>query len=164
MDLLEKVRKDIEDGALFNPEERVVLGCSGGPDSVALLLVLHELGYKVTAVHVNHGLRENAAGDEAFVRALTERLGVPFRAEHADVRARAGETGESLEEAARNLRYDILFRAARAIGAKVIALAHHENDQAETVLFNLVRGSGLRGLSGMAKLSVRKVCFPDGKK
>ncbi len=164
MDLTEKVKKNIEDGALFNPEERVVLGCSGGPDSVALLLLLHDLGYKVTVVHVNHGLRENAAGDEAFVRALAERLGVSFRAEHAHVRTRAVETGESLEEAARNLRYDILFRSARSVGAKVIALAHHENDQAETVLFNLVRGSGLRGLSGMAKLSVRKVTFPDGKK
>ena len=164
MDLTDKIRQYIEDNALFNPEERVVLGCSGGADSTALLIVLCELGYRVTVVHVNHGLRESAAADEAFVRALTERFQVPFRSEHTDVRARVEETGESLEEAARNLRYDILFRAARTVGAKVLALAHHENDQAETVLFNLVRGSSLRGLSGMAPLQVREVVYQDGKK
>ena len=164
MDLLSRIRSYIEDNALFKKEERVVLGCSGGADSVALLLILRDLGYEPAVVHVNHGLRESAAEDEAFVRVLTERLGVPFRAEHADVLTRQKETGESLEEAARNLRYDILFRACRTFGAKTLALAHHENDQAETVLFNLVRGSGLRGLSGMAPAQVREVIYPDGKK
>ena len=164
MDLFSQVRQYIEDNALFNPEERVVLGCSGGSDSVALLLILREMGCQVTVVHVNHGLRESADADEAFVRALAERFQCAFRAEHIDVRSRVEETGESMEEAARNLRYDTLFRAARTAGAKVLALAHHENDQAETVLFNLVRGSGLRGLSGMAPLQIREVVFPDGKK
>ena len=164
MDLLSRIKSYIEDNALFKKEERVVLGCSGGPDSVALLLILRDLGYEPQVVHVNHGLRESASEDEAFVRALAERLQVPFRAEHADVKARVEETGESLEEAARNLRYDILFRAARTFGAKTLALAHHENDQAETVLFNLVRGSGLRGLSGMAPVQLREAVYPDGKK
>ena len=163
-DLISRIQAYIEANALFKKEERVVLGCSGGPDSVALLIILKELGYEPAAVHVNHGLRESAGEDEAFVRDLANRLGVPFRAEHADVRTRVAETGESVEEAARNLRYEILFRAVRTFGAKTIALAHHENDQAETVLFNLVRGSGLRGLSGMAPLQIREVIHTDGKK
>ncbi|MBR3436258.1 MAG: tRNA lysidine(34) synthetase TilS [Lachnospiraceae bacterium] len=164
MDFLSRIKQYTEDNALFKKEERVVLGCSGGADSVALLLILRDLGLKPATVHVNHGLREGADMDEAFVRELANRLGVPFRAERVDVRTRQEETGESLEEAARNLRYDALFRACRTFGAKTLALAHHENDQAETVLFNLVRGSGLRGLSGMAPAQIREVIYPDGKK
>ena len=109
MDLFSQVRQYIEDNALFNPEERVVLGCSGGSDSVALLLILREMGCQVTVVHVNHGLRESADADAVFVRALAERLQCAFRAERIDAKISPayiiGDTFPAAEEAAScNLR------------------------------------------------------------
>ncbi|MBR5381830.1 MAG: tRNA lysidine(34) synthetase TilS [Oscillospiraceae bacterium] len=130
---------------------RVLAAVSGGADSVCLLLILaavsKERGLVLSAGHFNHCLRgEESDGDEAFVKALCERLGVPFLAGRGDVRAEAEKTGESLEEAARRLRYAFLEEAAA--GAR-IATAHTASDNAETVLLNLTRGAGTRGLAGI---------------
>jgi tRNA(Ile)-lysidine synthase len=125
--------------------KRVAVGLSGGVDSVVLLHVLHELapryGYKLSAIHVNHGLSPNAGDWQKFCSAFCLELEIPFKA----VRVKVQKQGRGLEAAAREAR-----RAAfTGVRADAIALAHHLDDQAETVLFNLLRGTGLEGASGM---------------
>lgn len=126
----------------------VVLGLSGGRDSVALLLLLHRLGCALLACHVHHGIRGAAADeDAAWCAALCARLGVPFEEHRVSVPQLAAESGESLETAARRARHSLLQAAAARCGGNTVALAHHADDQAETVLFRLARGAaGCRGM------------------
>ena len=127
----------------------LLAGVSGGADSVALLRMLLDAGIAVTAVHVNHGLRGEASdGDEAFVQALCEALHIPLLTYRADPPDNPGE------DWARKVRYGFFCQAAEETGIRVIALAHHMDDQAETLLLHLVRGCGLTGLAGMAADSV----------
>ena len=133
----------------------VLCAVSGGADSMCLLVWLLELGAKygctVAAAHYNHGLRgAQADADEAFVRSWCAGRGVPFYAGRGDVAAAAKEHGWSIEEAGRNLRYAFLSETAEQIGALRVATAHNRGDNAETVLLNLIRGTGLTGLSGIA--------------
>jgi tRNA(Ile)-lysidine synthase len=121
---------------------RITVGLSGGVDSVVLLHLLQEQCHAVSAIHVNHGLSPNAGAWERFCAQLCAQMGVPFKA----IRTRVKRGKDGLEAAAREARY-FAFRKARP---KVLALAHHLDDQAETVLFNLLRGTGLDGASGMA--------------
>lgn len=136
-------------------KSRVLVGLSGGADSVSLLLLLREAAEEgkiasVCACHVNHGIRgESAARDEAFCASLCGGLGVPIRVARLDVPGLAGERKLSVETAARIARYGALEEARVFIGADCVAVAHHADDQAETVLMHLLRGSGLRGLAGM---------------
>ena len=138
-----------------NPTDLVLVALSGGADSTALLLSMHELliGGKIRglfAAHLNHGIRgESALRDQRFCEALCERLSIPLAIETVDVPQHAREHGQSLEQAAREVRYDFLERARDSFGASVIATAHHRDDQAETLLLNLIRGSGTTGLGGM---------------
>ena len=140
----------------LNRREAVVCAFSGGPDSTALLLELKRLRDEgaigpLYAAHFEHGIRgEEARADLDFCRKLCLDLGVPLFSESADVPAYAKGEGLSLETAARQLRYAFLRRLRTALGAAVIALGHHRDDQAETVLLHLVRGSGRKGLTGMA--------------
>lgn len=139
-------------------EDRVVLvGLSGGADSVALLHVLTELAdvlrATIHAAHLDHGLREHSAGDAGRVARLAEDLGVPFSGAREDVRTFATSRRLSIEAAGRQARYSFLAATARKLGA-VVAVAHNQNDQAETVLFNLARGAGLSGLTGMDPVGV----------
>ena len=132
----------------------VLCAVSGGADSMGLLAWMQELsgsyGFTVAAAHYHHGLRPRTADrDEAFVRSYCESHAIPFYSEHGDVRRAAQENGWSIEEAARNLRYDFLERTARKIHAVRIATAHSRGDNAETVLMNLIRGTGLTGLTGI---------------
>ena len=131
-----------------------VVGVSGGADSVALLHMLTALapsmGFTVCAAHFNHGIRGAAAdADEAFVQRLCARLGVPLFCGRADVPSLAESRGQTLEQAAREARYAFLEEARVHFGADVIAVAHHMDDQAETLLLHLARGAGLAGLVGM---------------
>ncbi len=147
------IRQSAKEHGFLRPGSRVLVGLSGGADSLCLLLNLLELQkefeLEITAVHVHHMIRgEEADADAAFCEKFCGERGIPFILRHVNVRAERS-TGESLEEAARNLRYRILFEEAERIGAERIALAHHANDNAETILFHLIRGSGLRGLSGI---------------
>ena len=144
----------IRDKRLTAPGEHVLIACSGGADSVCMLILFaelrEELGIRLSAVHVHHGLRGDAADrDAAFVQALSEKLGIPCVVRYIDVNAFREERHLSVEEAARILRYREIRKVIREISADRAAAAHHKEDQAETVLFNLIRGSGLRGLSGM---------------
>ncbi|HUG53878.1 MAG TPA: tRNA lysidine(34) synthetase TilS [Vicinamibacteria bacterium] len=133
--------------------ERLVVGVSGGPDSVALLDALASLaprqGFTVVAAHLDHGLRPDSAEDAAFSRDLCARRGLGFHTEWADVRARARVEGGGVEEAARRERHAFLARVKEKEGACAIALAHTRDDQAETVLLRLLRGAGSLGLSAM---------------
>lgn len=140
----------IETHGLLQAGERVVVGLSGGVDSVVLTYLLHKLGYKVYAAHVNYGLRGMQSDeDEAFVRAFTAGLRVPLHVQHPDTRAFAQRRGLSVQEAARDIRYAFFQRVAQEEEATKVAVAHHLDDQAETILLNLFRGSGLEGLAGM---------------
>lgn len=162
-----KVRGTIDREQMIQKGDGVILGISGGADSVCLLLLLHELRpvyhLYLEAVHVEHGLRgEESLRDAAFVEELCGRLDVPVVVEHADVPAVAAEGRMGVEEAARVCRYRILERQAkllerrRGIPAK-IALAHNANDHAETILFHMVRGSGMAGLRGIPRVRGRIV-------
>ena len=137
------------------PRETVVVGASGGPDSVALLRVLaalakKELAVRLIAAHVNHGLRGAAADeDQAFVEGLARRMGLPCEAARIDVRAEARALGIGIEEAGRLVRRRFLAETARKHGARKVALAHHADDRAETVLFNILRGTGIEGLAAL---------------
>ena len=139
----------------LNGREAVVCALSGGPDSTALLLELCRLRDEgrigpLYAAHFEHGIRgAESRADLDFCRQLCLRVGVPLFSESADVPGYAKGAGLSLETAARRLRYGFLRRLKQALGADVIALGHHRDDQAETVLLHLVRGSGLSGLVGM---------------
>ncbi|MBR3704279.1 MAG: tRNA lysidine(34) synthetase TilS [Oscillospiraceae bacterium] len=132
----------------------ILCAVSGGRDSMALLHVLLEMakyeGFAVAAAHYNHQLRESAAQDETLVREHCASLGLPFFAGRGDVRAYAKMHGTSIEDAARTMRYAFLQDAAQECGADYIATAHHRQDNAETLLLHLLRGSGLNGLGGIA--------------
>lgn len=195
--LMLEIKRYIEANQLIRSGDGVVVGLSGGPDSVFLLYALHTLqvrmGFALRAVHVHHGIRgAEADRDEAFSEKLCAQLDIPFQAVHVAAPAYAAQHGLSLEEAARILRYEALEvarqqltqaladspasattrrsdspapvadspsrlpdapsikgRPATSAPAAWIAVAHHLDDQAETVLHNLVRGAGLRGLAGM---------------
>ena len=155
--LMLEIKRYIEANQLIRPGDGVVVGLSGGPDSVFLLYALHTLqarmGFTLRAVHVHHGIRgAEADRDEAFSEKLCAKLDIPFQAVHVAAPAYAAQHGLSLEEAARILRYEAREAARQQLTqatAAWIAVAHHLDDQAETVLHNLVRGAGLRGLAGM---------------
>ncbi|WP_288401962.1 tRNA lysidine(34) synthetase TilS, partial [uncultured Deinococcus sp.] len=128
--------------------ERVAVGVSGGADSVALLRALVLVGARPVAAHLDHALRPESAQDAAWVGALAADLGVPFGTARVDVAAVAGRRGWNVEEAARRVRYDFLARTARAHGAGLVLTAHTRRDQAETVLWGLLRGEAtLRGIA-----------------
>lgn len=130
--------------------EPVLCAVSGGVDSMYMLCRLLAEGWQVEAAHFNHGLRGGEADrDEAFVRDFCRDRGVPFHAGRGDVLALAAREGLSVEDAARRLRYDFLARTADTVGAGCIATAHNAEDNAETLLLHLARGTGLRGLGGI---------------
>ena len=153
--MLEKIRSYAEKWQMLTSEDCVITGVSGGADSVCLLLVLLELqkeiGFEVVAVHVNHGLRgADADADEAFVKQFCAERDVPLEIYLSDVAAVAKERKQSTEEAGREVRREFFEQARCKYKGTKIALAHHQNDNAETFLFRLARGTGLKGLGGMA--------------
>ena len=163
--MLKKVRDYIMEYRMLQPGERVIVALSGGADSVCLLSVLKELsdradglGLELKAVHVHHGLRGGEADrDGAYAGELCGRLGIPFAMVCRDVARYGKEHGLSTEEAGRILRYEALQAEADAWGAAKIALAHHRDDNAETILHHLLRGSGLRGLGGMRPVQGNRI-------
>lgn len=165
MDVLGKVRATIQKYGMIADGERVVVGVSGGPDSVTLLHCLWRLRderrMELHVAHVNHMLRGEASDeDEKYVRELGRRLGVAVRVERVDVGAVAREKHLSREEAGREARYGFFFRLATEVGAAKIAVGQHADDQAETVLMRLVRGSGIDGLAGIPPVREGRVVRP----
>jgi len=153
---IERVYNTIQTQDLFDEGDTVVVALSGGADSVTLLHILYNLKDRLClkglhAAHLHHGLRgEEADRDEQFVRKLCESYRIPLTVSHVDVSKEADLHKESVEEAGRRLRYDLFNRVADSLDAPVkIAVAHNADDLAETVLFHIMRGSGLTGLRGI---------------
>ena len=155
--MVERVIKTIEEYGMLSTREKVVVGVSGGADSVALLHILSslkDLKLELTAAHLNHGIRGDEADRDAdFVKRTAKSLDIPFEYKKVDTQAYKQEKKLSLEDAARELRYQFFNELREKLGATKVATAHTMDDQAETVLMRLLRGSGLRGLSGIPPVS-----------
>lgn len=142
---------------MIEPSDRIVVGLSGGADSVCLLVALSELSDRlgiscdgIFAVHINHMIRGTEAdGDEAFAKALCDRLGITFISYRKDIKSYAAELGCTVEEAGRKYRYKCFDDVSEKYNCNRTAVAHNKNDLAETVVFNMLRGSGLKGMSGI---------------
>ncbi|WP_438348296.1 tRNA lysidine(34) synthetase TilS [Paenibacillus sp. FA6] len=152
--LVEHVLQTAKEQSLWIPDDTIIVAVSGGPDSVALLHVMHEISQKHTPLklicaHVHHGFRVESDDEAVMVQETAEGLGIPFVMGAVDVPAYMTESGKGSQEAAREKRYEFLMKVAVKYGARSIALAHHADDQAETVLLHLLRGSGPSGLVGM---------------
>ena len=149
----EKVRKYIQANHIFSPEGLVLVAVSGGADSIALLIVLQQLGYSVQALHCNFHLRgEESDRDERFVSDFCRQKDIPLLIKHFDTKEYAARQDVSIEMAARDLRYNWFSEVLAETNAQCIAVAHHKNDQAETLLLNLIRGTVIRGMAGMYPL------------
>ncbi len=152
--LLPQVKKTIARYGLLERGDKVLVACSGGADSLALLTALLELrnehGLRIALAHFNHRLRRAADDDERFVIGLAKELGLPVYVRRESIRAFAAKHGQNIEEAGRERRYKFLRETAGRVGADRIATAHTMTDQAETVLMRILRGSGPTGLGGIA--------------
>jgi len=159
--VLDRIKRTMEGKAFaaVPAGSRILAAVSGGADSVCLMLSLRQLGYDVCAVHVEHGIRgEESLEDCAFVRKLCEEQGIALTVVPVNAPSAAQGFSLSLEEAARLVRWKALMETSDRLGIRVIATAHHRTDQAETVLWNLIRGSSLTGLGG-----IRAVRQEDGR-
>jgi tRNA(Ile)-lysidine synthase len=154
----EIVRDFIERKQLFRPGETILAALSGGADSLCLVLVLQELGYPLRIAHFDHRLRPDSGRDAEFVRRAADRLGIPVRVGQGDVAGFAAGKKLTIEEAARKLRYDFLRRTAEELSIASIATGHTLDDQAETVLLHVIRGSGVNGLAGIRPASPGPTC------
>ncbi len=152
--IYEKVVNYIRQNDLIAPGDTIVEGISGGADSVCLLLMLEEykkeVDFNTVAVHVHHGIRKKSADkDQKFVEKLCEEMGVELKSFKKDIPLICKITKESEEECGRRIRYELFDEVCGMYENPKIAVAHHMNDQAETVIFRIIRGSGIKGLSGM---------------
>lgn len=152
--IIEKVKKTIAEKRLIDKNDGILVCVSGGPDSMALLSVLlnlkEELQTKLTVLHLDHMLRgRSSRADANFVKKICAKLRIPFITESCDVKAYAKSNKMSIEEAAREIRYSFYKRAAEKVNANKVATGHTADDQAETVLMRLIKGTGSRGLSGI---------------
>ncbi len=155
----ERLADAIDDDSLIAPGSMVLVGVSGGADSVALLHAMSSLAkrgadFKITVAHLDHSLREASAADATFVAELAEKLGWPGIVQRLDVAGLAEKLGQGTEQAARVARLDFFAESAARCNASAVALAHHADDNVETILFRILRGTALRGLVGM--LPIRK--------
>jgi len=163
--MFERFLEFIRAGALFNSEDRILLGVSGGIDSMVLMHLMVRAGFDVSAAHCNFRLRgEEADDDQAFVAGECKKLNVRLHAKAFSTREYAMERGISLQMAARELRYSWFFSLLPRAGCSLLSIAHNKNDVAETFLINLLRGTGLRGLTGIRERSgkvVRPLLFAE---
>lgn len=156
--MIKKVENYMKKWHMLQSEDCVIVGVSGGADSICLLWVLSklqkEIGHRVIAVHVNHGLRgAESDADEVYVKKFCEELGVICESYYTDVELLSKKWKQSTEEAGREVRRAFFEQTMQKYGGTKIALAHHQNDNAETFLINLARGTGLKGLGGIAPVN-----------
>ncbi len=161
--LRERFLAAVKEHGMLTGARKILLAFSGGADSTALLLLLHELAkeghFSLAALHVNHMIRgDEADRDEAFCRALCNSLGIPLHVERADIPALAKASGKGIEETARDFRYAAIRTLCRSEGYDTAALAHNADDNAETVLFHLTRGSSLKGICGIPPVREADSC------
>ena len=157
--LLEQVKKNIYDNCLIENNDVIIIGVSGGPDSIFLLhalatlkpIILKEknIDYTVHVAHINHMIREEAEFDANIARKLATSYNVAFHILEADVITEAKRLKIGTEECGRNIRYEFFNEVAKTVGGTKIAVAHNAGDNAETIILNFIRGAGLKGLSGI---------------
>lgn len=145
--MLNKVKNTIEKYNLIDINDKIVVAVSGGPDSISLLNILHELKYNICVAHINHGLRENANIDEEFVKKFCSDRKIPCFIKKVNLKEI--QNGMTLEEAGRKIRYDFFYEVMEKEKCNKIATAHNSNDNAETVIMNIIRGTGISGLKGI---------------
>lgn len=149
----EKILETITKYNLIEKGDKIVLGVSGGPDSISMLVLLNELkeklDFEIVVAHINHGIRENAKIDEEYVKSFCERLNVKFYVLHAQVLDIAKQEKRGVEETGRKVRYEFFNEILEKENAKKIAIAHNKNDNSETIIMNIMRGSGIVGLKGI---------------
>ncbi|MCF7870370.1 MAG: tRNA lysidine(34) synthetase TilS [Candidatus Omnitrophica bacterium] len=142
--------KTIKEYNLFKKKDKLLLGVSGGPDSIALLYnvinLTKDYKLKIVCAHFNHGIRKESDREEKFIKELCSKLNIDFVSEKKNVNDFFA--GDSLEQTARELRFDFFLKVSRQVKIKKLVLAHHKNDLAETVLMRIIRGTGLKGLRG----------------
>lgn len=153
-DIISKIKSYIDDNKLIQNGDTCIIGVSGGADSVCLLNVLSSLkdvyGINLVVVHVNHCIRgAEADGDENYVRQLCDTMQIPFIIYKRDIPAICAKTKETEEECGRRIRYEVFDEVASLYNDAKIVVAHHMNDQAETIIFRIARGTGVKGLAGM---------------
>ena len=164
--LKEEVLETIRKYNLIENGDRIVVGVSGGPDSICLVNLLSEikkdnkLQFEIVVCHINHMIREEAGEDEKFVKKYCEDKKIPFFVKHAKVKELAKDMKIGTEEAGRKIRYEFFEEISEKTGANKIATAHTKNDNAETVLMNLIRGSGTAGLKGIKPIRDNKYIKP----
>lgn len=169
--MIDRVKEFIEINNMLDIGDSVILGVSGGADSVCLLMILHELSksmsLKLIVVHINHGIRgEDAKADYLYVEELCKELNIDFNGFHFDVTLIAKKQKLSEEEAGRKVRYETFEKVLKMKNADKIAVAHNRNDNAETILLNLFRGSGINGMIGIRACRdniIRPLLFVDRK-
>lgn len=164
MSIEEKVREFIRRHSLLEEGERVLVAVSGGPDSLCLMGVMQTLQFDVQVAHFDHGLRAGSLQDSAWVNNLAQTCRLAVVSGRGDVRAFARSHKQTIEEAARRLRYEFLYQQAGERKAIAIATGHTRDDQAETVLMHLIRGAGLHGLAGIRfkmPVDIRQDAKPD---
>ena len=152
--MIEKVKEFIIENSLINKDDKVLVALSGGPDSVCLLHCLYSLkedfNIKIGAAHVNHMLRgQDSLEDKEYSRKLCESLDIDFYSKEIDINKIAKNKGISIEMAGREARYNFFEEIRKTYNYNSIAVAHNENDQAETIIMNLMRGTGIEGLCGI---------------
>ena len=151
--MLNKVARYLQEHNMLSGYNFIIAGVSGGPDSMAMLHILsklqEEFGFQLAVAHLNHGLRPEADDEQEMVALTCAGWGIPFYSQSIDIREQAARQKKTLEEAGRDCRYQYFNQLAHQLGADRIATAHHQDDQAESVLLHLLRGSGIRGLRGI---------------
>lgn len=151
--LKEKILKTITKYNLIESGDKVVLGVSGGPDSISMLTILNELkeklNFEIVVAHINHGIRENAKKDEEYVKNFCDKLGIKCYVLHENVKELAKNEKIGLEEAGRKVRYKFFNEIFEKENAKKIGIAHNKNDNGETIIMNILRGSGISGIKGI---------------
>ena len=163
--MLEKeVLTTIKKYNMINDGDKVVIGVSGGPDSITLLNVLNKfkekLNIKIYVAHINHSIRKEADEETEYVREFCKKIDVEFFFKKIDVESEAKKLKIGTEEAGRNIRYAFFEEVAEKVGANKIATAHNSNDNAETVLMNIIRGTSISGLKGIEKMRDNKFIRP----
>ena len=160
----EAVLRTIEKYNLIKANDKIILGVSGGPDSLFMLNILnnlkHILQIELIVAHVNHQLRQEANEEEEFVRKICEKMNIEFYSKRIEVEKYANNNKIGLEEAGRKVRYEFFEEVLKQTGANKIAVAHNKNDKAETIIMHILRGSGISGLQGIQPQANNKIIRP----
>ena len=164
--LIEQVLKTIKKYNLIKPNDKIVCGVSGGPDSICMLDILrrikeeNKINFDIMVCHINHLIREEATVDEQYVENYCKKYSIPFYAKRIDVKKQAENNKQGTEEAGRNVRYDFFEEIFQKEKATKIAIAHNKNDKIETMIMNIFRGSGISGLRGIEPIRDNKFIRP----